>query len=160
MRTVLSVCFCLAFIACGGGGTPKSHPDLSNVPNDFSLISIDQASSSKDMSGGQDLLQHVTTDLAACMPPTGNTCPTTAGNCLGIGAPCTQGGGQCATYHLFCDKDLDPTDGSGICVSYLACTPNMGQCGKGATCCKTTTTQNIPVCFPNACIPADCTAEP
>lgn len=94
---------------------------------------------------------------AHCSAPLGTTCPPSAGNCKGIGAPCTKGGGQCAAVHAVCDVDLDPR-GAGMCITLLAC--KGGDCGSGATCCKTSTTQNIPMCMPNQCLPADCQADP
>jgi len=91
-----------------------------------------------------------------CASPLGATCPPIAGNCKGIGAPCTRGGGQCASVHALCDIDLDPR-GAGMCMTVL-CSP--GECGSGATCCKSAATQNIALCMPNQCLPADCSADP
>lgn len=97
---------------------------------------------------GDDLSSHAPPggDLSACMAPTGASCPTTAGNCLGIGTPC----GSCPAG-LICEMS--------ICVSIFACTPGMHQCGTGASCCNTATTEHVSVCLPNVCIPSDCTAE-
>jgi len=92
-----------------------------------------------------------------CAAPLGATCPPTSGNCKGIGAPCTRGGEECNAIHAICDRDLDPR-GVGICVTVLTCTGG-DDCGSGATCCKTATTQNVPICMPNQCLPADCAAE-
>src|SRR5262245_59534676 len=46
--------------------------------------------------------------------PAGMTCPPTAGNCLGVGKPCTMNGKECDTG-LSCDKDLS-ANGKGICI--------------------------------------------
>jgi hypothetical protein len=97
-------------------------------------------------------------DMAMCKAPAGSTCPTTSGNCQGIGTPCTKGGGQCAASGTNCDLDLDPS-GSGTCVTYGKCAPGMHQCGPGASCCKSSTTFFIPVCIVNPCLPDDCPAE-
>ena len=94
---------------------------------------------------------------AVCAPPAGTTCPTTSGTCKGIGKPSTKGGGQCGPG-TSCDLDLDPT-GAGICITYLSCTRGNHDCGAGASCCQTKSTQNVPVCLPNPCIPSDCTIE-
>ena len=93
----------------------------------------------------------------ACTAPQGAACPTTAGNCKGIGAPCTKGGNQCPSPTV-CDIDLDP-NGAGICITILACTPGNHDCGNGASCCNTPMTSNTAVCLPNVCIPSDCTPE-
>lgn len=93
---------------------------------------------------------------ASCEAPRGSTCPPVAGNCKGIGKPCTKGGGEC-NERTSCDRDLDP-NGAGACVTVFSCT--TGSCGNGATCCKSPTTQNVPLCMANQCLPADCTADP
>ncbi|MBI3071277.1 MAG: hypothetical protein HYY84_04035 [Deltaproteobacteria bacterium] len=98
---------------------------------------------------------------AGCVAPRGDAgvCPTEAGNCMGIGHPCTPGGGQCNVYTgTSCDKDLS-VDGVGMCVKVFACTPGQKQCGNGASCCQTPMTQNVAVCLPNQCVPSDCMAE-
>ena len=95
---------------------------------------------------------------AACPAPQGTACPTTAGNCKHIGMPCTAGGGQCPAPTA-CDKDLDGDAGAGICITIFACTPGHHDCGNGASCCNTPDTSNVPVCLPNQCLAADCTAE-
>ena len=100
-------------------------------------------------------------DAGTCAPPKDGldaSCPTSAGNCLHIGQPCTKGGNECPSPTA-CDVDLDST-GVGICITIFACKPNMHQCGTGATCCQTAMTSNTPVCLPNQCLPSDCTAEP
>jgi hypothetical protein len=145
----------LVLVACGGGtkAPPRDlagggNPDLTTPTED--LAGRDLASY-PDLAG-DDLSTHNTPhDLAACMPPTGASCPTTAGNCLGIGNPCGNAGNPACPTGLLCE--------SNICVSIFSCTPGMHQCGTGASCCNTATTEHVAVCLPNVCIPSDCTAE-
>ncbi len=85
--------------------------------------------------------------------------PSNPGNEKGIGKYCTHAGGQCSSPTM-CDKDLDATRGFGMCVTILMCQRGRNDCGSGATCCNTPTTQNVPVCISNTCLPRDCTPEP
>jgi hypothetical protein len=129
-------------IGCSSGGTgTDAGTDASNPNNDAST---------------QDAAKDTGTDAMMCVAPQGASCPTTAGNCKGIGAPCTKGGGQC-TMGTACDLDLGP--GVGICITFFACTPGQHDCGNGASCCDTAMTSNTPVCLPNQCLTSDCTAE-
>ena len=105
----------------------------------------------------KDVQADVAPEAAACNPPQGTTCPTTSGNCKGIGTPCTKGGNECPSPTV-CDLDLDP-NGAGVCITILACTPGNHDCGAGASCCNTPMTSNTAVCLPNQCIPSDCTPE-
>jgi hypothetical protein len=147
MRTILAACLCFAFAACGSG-SKGPEPDQSMSMYDFSTnLPVDFSSMSND-----DLETHEPMDLAMCMPPQGASCPTTAGNCLGIGNPCGGTGQSACPTGLLCE--------CGICVQIFKCTPGKGQCGKGATCCDTATTDFVAVCLPNQCIPSDCTVEP
>jgi hypothetical protein len=146
----------LFLVACGGGGkTPprdlagNGNLDLT-MPAPTDLAGRDLASL-PDIAGADLTSQGMNHDLASCMAPTGATCPTTAGNCLGIGNPCGNTGNPACPAGLICE--------SNICVSILSCTPGAHQCGTGATCCNTATTEHVAVCLPNVCIPDDCTAE-
>jgi hypothetical protein len=147
------------------GNAPASSPDAGNPGPSGNDASSPVDSAVPLTEGGADAASDAQsaadagTDAGVCMPPQGATCPTTAGNCKGIGNPCTKGGGECTSIGKSCDKDLDPT-GQGICISYLACTPGQHDCGTGASCCKTAMTQNVAVCLPNQCIVSDCTPEP
>lgn len=147
MRTSLSV-LVACVIACsssspgGDGGTEAGIDAASDAP------AAGDAESDATAKG----------DGSTCAPPVGTSCPTTAGNCLHIGDPCTKGGNQCP-QPTACDLDLNPS-GAGICITFGVCTPNTHACGAGATCCKTAMTSNFPVCLPNQCLPSDCTAEP
>jgi hypothetical protein len=149
---VASICF---LMACSGGEKKTPPQDLAGNA-DLTTPSGDLAgrdlASYPDLAG-DDLSTHNTPhDLAACMPPTGATCDTlTAGNCLGIGTPCGNTGDAACPTGLLCE--------SNICVIIFACTPGMHQCGAGASCCNTATTEHVAVCLPNVCIPSDCTAE-
>jgi hypothetical protein len=141
--------------ACGSPKTPTSQPDLAVIAGPV----LDLSSASIDLSGSTpfDLASQPGSDLA-CAPPAGNDCPSTSGNCLGIGKPCTKGGGECMAQGLSCDKDQSDS-GVGICIKLGGCTHGMHQCGAGATCCATQDTFFFPVCVPNQCLPDGCTAE-
>ena len=134
-------------VACSGGSTPGNDGGTDGATESGPSDAAPPADAS-DAGGG---------DSSTCAPPQGSSCPTTAGNCMNIGKPCTKGGGQCPSPTA-CDIDLDST-GVGICITFLTCTPNMHACGAGATCCDTAMTSNVPVCLPNQCLPSDCTAE-
>ena len=118
-----------------------------------------------DLAGVTDAASHPGDDLAmsggdllACTPTMGNDCPPTAGNCKGIGKPCTKGGGECAADGNSCDKDQS-NDGVGACIKVGGCTPGMHQCGAGASCCATQDTLFFPVCIANQCLPNGCNQE-
>ena len=128
----------LFVVACSSGTTPS----------DAGADAATDVGKSDAQNGG---------DGSTCAPPAGTACPTTAGNCKNIGDPCTKGGGQCPVS-TSCDLDLGP--GVGICITLFSCTPGNHDCGNGASCCKTASTSNFPVCLPNQCLPSDCTAEP
>lgn len=156
MRAVLP--FALVLVACSASGPTSTNDSPDSSATDSGFAPVD---SGHDVATTPDSGVTPKPDAGkppACSPPTGSTCPTTGGNCKGIGTPCTKGSGKCPSG-LSCDLDLDPK-GSGVCISYLKCSPGKGDCGTGANCCQTATTQNIPVCLPNPCIPADCKAEP
>jgi hypothetical protein len=99
-----------------------------------------------------------------CDPPQGATCPTTAGNCYGIGKPCPNGASDCQADGLSCANALD-SSGPPVCISVdllgnkIKCTPGMKQCGAGASCCTVTQGVTVHICTPNQCLPQGCTAE-
>jgi len=105
-------------------------------------------------------------DLALDLPV---GCPPDAGNALGVGAPCTRGGGQCPGIksNLVCACDtIDGVTLVGIpCICTVAglnsSNPNnpsppcstqpAGVCGSGATCCNYMSIAYY--CSPNICLP-------
>ena len=135
-------------VACGNSTPPGDGGTDASTGNDASPTD----SAVKDVA---------TSDAgdAACPAPQGATCPTTAGNCKGIGTPCTTGGGQCNPSGTSCDKDLDGDAGAGVCITIFQCTRGNHDCGNGASCCNTPMTSNVSVCLPNQCLPSDCTPE-
>jgi hypothetical protein len=81
------------------------------------------------------------------------TCKATA-NSVGIGAPCTAGGGQCAAG-LSCSSDLSAASGpNGFCMK-VGCA-SAAECGSGATCCAPPAGAGVKVCLPDACVPSGC----
>jgi hypothetical protein len=84
--------------------------------------------------------------------PAAGECADVVPNDLGVGAVCTEGGGQCAAG-LSCSADLRSTEnGQGQCIR-LGCT-DAADCGGGsATCCSLGLTD---ICIPEACRPLTC----
>lgn len=140
-NTIVAVAITFGLLACSSSAPPDDAGTDASV---------------KD-SAPSDVSTQPEAEASVCAPPQGTTCPPTQGNCKHIGDPCTKGGGQCVAP-TSCDLDLDP-GGAGICITYLACTPNNHDCGSGATCCNTAMTSNVAVCLPNACLPSDCQPE-
>ncbi len=89
-------------------------------------------------------------DLSGCKDVTAND--------KGIGAPCTQGGGECGS-DLTCSSDMSDQGGtSGFCMSIAACATSA-DCGTGATCCAPPEGGGfIKVCLPDPCKPSSCEA--
>ena len=86
----------------------------------------------------------------------GGTCKATA-NSVGVGAPCTAGGGQCASG-LQCSADLGASSGpAGFCMK-LGCTASA-ECGSDAACCAPAAGGGVKVCLPDACLPPECSAN-
>lgn len=69
------------------------------------------------------------------------------GNSLGIGAYCTQGGGQCGS-NLFCAADANQP--YNFCI-LLGCTANT-DCAEDACCVAQ---QGLQVCVPVGCVPGN-----
>jgi hypothetical protein len=84
--------------------------------------------------------------------PAAGECADVVPNQLGVGAPCTEGGGECAAT-LSCSADVRPTEnGQGTCIR-LGCT-DAADCGGGsASCCSVGLTD---ICIPEACRPLTC----
>ena len=139
-----------------GGASSSSSGGASSSSSSGGTSSSSSSSSGSVGDAGRD--GSTAGDGGVCAPPQGSDCPTTAGNCLGIGTPCTFLGGQCPKG-LLCDKDLDPANGDGICISVDQCHPGAHECGTGASCCQNNDTQNHRICVPNTCLIGNCTAE-
>ena len=148
-------------LACSStsGGVDGGSDDAATASDSVSVGDAASETSTSRDSGGADAPGDAAADGGNCAPPQGTTCPSTSGNCKGIGTPCTKGGGQCVAVKKVCDVDLSAS-GAGVCISIAVCTPNTGSCGNGATCCQTPGTSNVAVCLPNQCLASDCTAEP
>jgi hypothetical protein len=88
----------------------------------------------------------------------GPMCEPTA-NELGIGAPCTAGGGEC-NEGLTCTSDQPGGgDGDGFCLQVGGCTMSE-ECGTGAVCCAPAAAGGLlNICIPEECRPSDC-ADP
>lgn len=96
------------------------------------------------------------TDAGLANPDAG-VCGAVPANSIGVGAPCTKGGGQCA-QGLACtlDQAAAPSDSAGFCIK-VGCTTNA-DCGDGSvTCCAPAQAGGlIRICMPEACRPSDC----
>ncbi|MCS6899114.1 MAG: hypothetical protein RMJ98_04365 [Myxococcales bacterium] len=85
----------------------------------------------------------------------GDACKAVQANEVGIGAPCTKGGKECASG-LSCTQDLDSSAPQGFCMK-LGCKASS-DCGSGATCCAPKAGGGvIKTCLPAVCKPDDCT---
>jgi hypothetical protein len=84
------------------------------------------------------------------------TCMATA-NSIGVGAPCTAGGGQCPSG-LQCSTDLQASaNPAGFCMK-VGCMATA-DCGSQATCCAPAGGGGVQVCLPNACVPPTCAVK-
>ncbi|MBK8256126.1 MAG: hypothetical protein IPK82_26085 [Polyangiaceae bacterium] len=87
--------------------------------------------------------------------PAAGVCGEQQANSLGIGAECTQGGGECAAG-LTCSLDQSP-EPPGFCMKIGGCDVTADCGGDWATCCAPKEAGGlINICIPEACRPADC----
>jgi hypothetical protein len=87
-------------------------------------------------------------------PPPSDTClEGLCGNELGVGRPCTKGGGQCGVFNLFAGE-------AGICIPDFADNTNVHCCSK--PCSVDDDCGSGAVCFPDpiterlGCVPRGC----
>lgn len=124
--------FSLAALGCSAGGGKPVDAAVFDVPQDLWLGEL----------------------------PAG--CPPGVANDIGVGKPCTPGGGQCdkngSTPQCTCDSFLGlhaPPNTPCFCTSVgLGVCPAQNSCGKNATCCAYTT-QGVAVghlCVPEICL--------
>lgn len=83
---------------------------------------------------GKEMVFDAEPDCAENLPPPSVPCLPPCGNELGVGQPCTKGGGECSDF-LFseaplCTIDFDDTD-MAFCTRACA---SDDQCGSGAYC--------------------------
>jgi hypothetical protein len=84
----------------------------------------------------------------------GEECKSVQANEVGIGAPCTKGGKECASG-LACTQDLDSSASQGFCMK-LGC-KTSSECGSGAKCCAPKAGGGVfKTCLPQVCKPDDC----
>ncbi|MFT3766409.1 MAG: hypothetical protein QM820_12990 [Minicystis sp.] len=87
--------------------------------------------------------------------PDAGACGDQVPNAAGIGAPCTKGGGECASG-LTCSADQGD-DPPGFCLKIGGCTTTPDCGGGSATCCAPKEAGGLlNICIPEACRPADC----
>lgn len=88
-------------------------------------------------------------------PPPSDTClEGLCGNELGVGRPCTRGGGQCDVFNLLGGE-------AGICIADFADNTNVfccsrpcsedSECGSGAVCATNPANNNSKGCVPAGC---------
>ena len=87
--------------------------------------------------------------------PAAGTCGEHEPNPIGIGAPCTKGGGECG-QGLSCTSDQGDAD-PGMCIRIGGCKATA-DCGGGwGTCCAPKEAGGLlNICIHEACRPADC----
>ena len=130
----------------GGWGERTPDPTLGPAPDDDAIAESAAGDGDSETAGETGDAGETAENI---------NCGEGAGNEIGVGAPCTQGGGECAD-ELNCDIDLDP-QGVGVCIK-LMCAEDS-ECGAGATCCAVTGSP-FDVCIANECLPPECGGAP
>lgn len=90
--------------------------------------------------------------------PAAGACGEQQPNALGIGAPCTKGGNECAPG-LTCslDQASTPEGSKGFCLKIGGCGSAEDCGGGGATCCAPAQGGGlVTICMPEACRPTNC----
>ncbi|MBM4371956.1 MAG: hypothetical protein FJ098_09895 [Deltaproteobacteria bacterium] len=155
LRGAAWVCLLLAagLTACvdGGWGEGLGDVTIGQVPTDGGAGDALPA----DTGGTDSLPDQGLVDAPRIDPDAVYACGEGPGNEVGVGKPCTQGGGECPG-ELSCDIDLDP-QGIGACILLLC--PDDATCGSGASCC-TPTGSPMPVCIIDECLPPECGGTP
>ena len=98
-----------------------------------------------------------THELAGCIGSDGASfvpegCGEDPPNEIGLGAPCTKGGGEC-DGGLFCTEDNENTEGLGVCIGF-GC-ESSADCGDGGVCCNIDAA-GIALCLPPSCVFSVC----
>ncbi len=74
-------------------------------------------------------------------------------NDIGLGATCTQGGGECEG-DLLCTEDLEQTAGLDMCIG-IGCS-SASDCGEGGVCCNIAAAGDVSLCLPPSCVLSVC----
>ena len=74
-------------------------------------------------------------------------------NDIGLGAPCTEGGGEC-NGDLLCTEDLEQTAGLDMCIG-IGCS-SASDCGEGGVCCNIEAAGGVSLCLPPSCVLSVC----
>ena len=101
-------------------------------------------------------------DLAGCIDTSSSSllpegCGDDPPNELGLGAPCTKGGGECENGFL-CTEDIEQTEGLNVCIG-LGC-ESSADCGTGGVCCNIEQAGGVALCLPPACVFSICQELP
>jgi hypothetical protein len=89
------------------------------------------------------------------IPEPNDTCLPACGNAIGVGQPCTRGGGECSGYRLedgeaiFCTVDFDESADLSMCTKPCI---NDDQCGDDAICTSDPEDPGDRGCVPAACV--------
>lgn len=107
---------------------------------------------------GSDAICLGTEELSVCAPNvcienSRNICPGDAGNDIGVGRLCTQGGGECQG-ETSCGHDL-AGNWPDICM-LIGCT-SSSECGSEAECISTE--NGVTACLPSRCVTQTCMGE-
>jgi hypothetical protein len=99
-----------------------------------------------------------THQLAGCIGGSGGSiapegCGEDPPNNIGLGATCTEGGGECAG-DLMCTEDIEQTQGLNICLG-MGCGASS-DCGEGGVCCKIDVGFQLELCLPPSCVFSIC----
>jgi len=74
-------------------------------------------------------------------------------NDIGLGATCTEGGGECEGG-LLCTEDLEQTAGLDMCIG-IGCS-SASDCGEGGVCCNIAAAGDVSLCLPPSCVLSVC----
>ena len=105
-----------------------------------------------------------THQLAGCLGNDGGSsnlipeaCGTDPPNDIGLGASCTEGGGECEGG-LLCTEDIEEVAGSEVCIGF-GCSASA-DCGEGGVCCSIPAADGVSLCLPPSCAFSLCEVLP
>ena len=152
----LPAALALLAAACGSDtGSGSSQGDFVRVTCNY-MNDLDQTvtfgeSTTNEMCFFIGFATEAAGPLSGCIDGGGGLIPEECGtdpaNDIGLGAPCTQGGGECNSG-LTCTEDIEQIAGPETCIK-IGCA-GQADCGEGGICCNIPQA-NVAVCLPPSC---------
>ena len=93
----------------------------------------------------QELAGCIASDQSSFFP---EGCGDDPPNDIGLGATCSEGGGECEGG-LLCTEDIEQTAGLEMCIG-IGCGASS-DCGEGGICCKIAGAGDVTLCLPPSC---------